>query len=58
MAERLLILETSGRVGHVALAEGETLRGVRRPTNPERREVCLADLVLRGFPGRILPEHC
>jgi tRNA threonylcarbamoyladenosine biosynthesis protein TsaB len=45
MAERLLILETSGRVGQVALADGETLRGVRRLDEARRHARDLAPAV-------------
>lgn len=45
MPERLLILETSGRVGQVAVAEGETLRGVRRLDEARRHARDLAPAV-------------
>jgi tRNA threonylcarbamoyladenosine biosynthesis protein TsaB len=42
---RFLILETSGRVGQVALAEGERLCGVRRLEEPRRHARDLAPAV-------------
>src|SRR5262245_23721817 len=47
-ASRILILETSSRVGQVALAEGETLRGVRRLDEAGRHARDLAPAV-RGL---------
>src|SRR5207245_2582512 len=44
-APRLLLLETSGRVGHVALAEGQTLRGARRLDEARRHARDLAPAV-------------
>jgi tRNA threonylcarbamoyladenosine biosynthesis protein TsaB len=47
MAEpRLLILETSGRIGQVALAEGPVLRGVRRLDEARRHARDLAPSVV------------
>src|SRR5258705_7888960 len=42
---RFLILETSGRVGHVALAHGEHVRGVRRLEEARRHARDLAPAV-------------
>lgn len=56
---RLLILETSSRVGQVALAEGEHLRGVRRLDEGRRHARDLAPavkdlLAIQGWPPRSL----
>src|SRR5215471_12911522 len=45
MDARLLLLETSGRVGQVALAEGGRLRGVRRLEETRRHARDLAPAV-------------
>ena len=46
MAARLVVLETSGRVGQVALAEGDQLRGVQRLDETRRHARDLAPAVL------------
>ena len=45
MGPRLLLLETSGRVGQVAVAEGDALRAVRRLDEAQRHARDLAPAV-------------
>src|SRR5216683_2344963 len=51
MARKLLILETSGKAGAVALAEGDVVRQVRRLDETRRQPRELAAVIVSRGPG-------